>query len=436
MGVRAMLSWAWATQLAFIPWNEDADYFTTTLAGGATHGDADGAGANATFNQPAAVTIDPVARRLYISDRGNHRVRTLDLDDGTVGTLIGSSAGYADGVGSAALLREPAGVAVDPYGGTVFVADSLNCVVRAVDTSSRRSSTLAGTAGVSGFVDGRGLVASFSQPTGLALHLRARLLFVCDPFNHAVRVVHVDTGEVRTLCGTGVQGAADGPGAAATLLLPFAVTVDQEAGHVYLSDGSPNVRRATMNEAAAMAGGSAYSPSVVTVYSDNRSLSAAGGLAYAYGWSSLIVTSLESSTVHRLSLGAAQADADGLTLVAGGLPGTRDGMGTVPRFYRPEGVAVDYTTQSVYVADTFNHRIRHVDLTDIEEEVEEYEPTWYEVMKTVLEHNLVLILVVVGSSIGASIFVYVSCRFCLCCPLYRRKLHEKRVRSMFIGQRV
>ena len=57
-------------------------------------------------------------------------------------------------------------------------------------------------------------------------------------------------------------------------------------------------------------------------------------------------------------------------------------------------------------------------------------------MKTVLEHNLVLILVVVGSSIGASIFVYVSCRFCLCCPLYRRKLHEKRVRSMFIGQRV
>ena len=54
-------------------------------------------------------------------------------------------------------------MAVDPYGGTAFVADSLNCVVRAVDTSSRRSSTLAGTAGVSGFVDGRGLVAEIGR---------------------------------------------------------------------------------------------------------------------------------------------------------------------------------------------------------------------------------------------------------------------------------
>ena len=47
-----------------------------------------------------------------------------------------------------------------------------------------------------------------------------------------------------------------------------------------------------------------------------------------------------------------------------------------------------------------------------------------------------LILVTIGGSIGGSLFLYLSCRFCMCCPLYRRKLHEKRVLSMSIGQRL
>ena len=429
--------WVQLCCLAFIPWNEDDDYFTTTLAGGSAIGDLDGAGVNATFNQPSSLAIDTVSLRLYISDRGNHKVRVLDLNTSVVETFMGSREGYADGAGTAALLRAPAGVAVDPYGGMVYVADSGNCVVRAVDLSSRRSSTLAGTAGVSGFVDGRGLVASFSQPTGLALHVRLRQLFVCDPYNHAVRVINVDTGAVGTLCGTGEPGALDGPGESATLLRPFSVAVDDEAKLVYISDRSPHVRRAKMSDA-----GGTYSPSVTTAYSDNSSLSKAGGVAYAYGWSSLLVTNLERSTLHRLDLdfeqteGAASNGSGALKLLAGGLTGTRDGMGTVSRFYWPEGLAVDYSTQSVYVADTYNHRIRHLGLTDVEDPLIKYEPTWEETASTVLEHNLQLILVTIGGSIGGSLFLYLSCRFCMCCPLYRRKLHEKRVLSMSIGQRL
>ena len=45
--------WVQLWCLAFIPWNEDNDYFTKTLAGGDTIGDRDGAGVNATFNQPS-----------------------------------------------------------------------------------------------------------------------------------------------------------------------------------------------------------------------------------------------------------------------------------------------------------------------------------------------------------------------------------------------
>ena len=104
-------------------------------------------------------------------------------------------------------------------------------------------------------------------------------------------------GAVGTLCGTGEPGALNGPGATATLHQPFSVTVDDEGRLVYISDRSPHVRRAAMSDA-----GGTYSPSVTTAYSDNTSLSTAGGVAYAYGWSSLLVTNLERSTLHRLDL--------------------------------------------------------------------------------------------------------------------------------------
>ena len=97
--------WVQLCCLAFIPWNEDDDYFTTTLAGGSAIGDLDGAGVNATFNQPSSLAIDTVSLRLYISDRGNHKVRVLDLNTSVVETFLGSREGYADGVGTAALLR-------------------------------------------------------------------------------------------------------------------------------------------------------------------------------------------------------------------------------------------------------------------------------------------------------------------------------------------
>ena len=440
----------------YVPWNEDGDHRTVTLAGGASSGRDNGAGPNATFDQPAGVSIDTVAQILYISDRANHMVRTFDVATGTVDTFIGSVAGYADGVGEAALLREPVGIAVDPYGRVVYVADSVNCVVRAIDIDSRRSSTLAGTAGVSGFVDGQGLVAAFSQPSGLALHVRARMLFVCDPFNHAVRVIHIDTGAVRTLCGTGVEGAADGNGAVATFQLPFGVGVDDQAspGVVYISDRSPFVRQATM--AADPLG---YSPSVVTINTDNSSLGSAGGLAHAFGWGSVLVTDIERSTIQKINLAAIassddpdaaaaaaaanpnssviiDASATGFQLMAGGLPGNRDGMGIVPRFYRPEAISLDWETQSLYIADTYNHRIRLMDLTDVVEEVEEYVPTWDETARTALEHNLVLIVVVIGSTIGAVLLTFLCCRFFCLCPLYKRKLHEKRMHTMSFGSRV
>src|SRR5947209_5601019 len=73
--------------------------------------------------------------------------------------LITTVAGYAgkgsaDGTGAAALFLNPQGVALDPAG-NIYVADSGNNTIRRI-TPAGVSSTLAGSAGISGSADGSG----------------------------------------------------------------------------------------------------------------------------------------------------------------------------------------------------------------------------------------------------------------------------------------
>ena len=78
-----------------------------------------------------------------------------------------------------------------------------------------------------GFIDGPAELAAFSRPHGLCL--QRDLLYVADSGNHAVRRIHLRTGDVETLLGTGrpgtpVEGPVPGPRAVA-LDQPRAVAV-------------------------------------------------------------------------------------------------------------------------------------------------------------------------------------------------------------------
>ena len=488
------------SSLAYVPWNKGDDYFVRTLAGSGVSGYADGPSTNASFWLPSAVAVASQAQVLYVADMGNHRVRAIDIATAEVTTLVGGATrGYADGVGAACLLDEPAGVAVDEYAGVLFVADSQNRVIRAVELATGRARTLAGSPGVTGFVDGRGRAAAFSQPRGLALHVRARQLFVADPFNHAVRVVHVDSAEVRTLAGSGAEGSADGPGRFASFVLPRAVTVDEENRYVYVADESPYVRRATMAAEPAATppdpatlpedADGAYSTAVVTVANSSgteAALRGAAGIGFMYGWPSLLISDPAEHRLVRLDLVtvetqlAAQAaegtplpheggaceqvagataddgtivtdeEATAAALAAAGAschpsllllggsvttPGQLDGMGSTTRFFRPTAIAVDHTTQNAYVADSHNHVIRWFDMTDEAEEVEEYVPEWHETMGRALWENLAFIMIVIGGILFCIICNILCCRYFEFCPWKRKRIHRGRLKAMQIGQR-
>lgn len=89
----------------------------------------------------------------------------------------------------------PAGLAV-AADGTLFVADAGNHVVKAISPAGEVR-TVAGHAGAAGRADGKGIVAGFDSPAGLALEASGSLL-VADAGNRALRRIAAN-GSVTTV---------------------------------------------------------------------------------------------------------------------------------------------------------------------------------------------------------------------------------------------
>jgi len=200
-----------------------------------------GDGGVSIFYQPLGVAVD-AAGNVYVADSYNNRICKITTG-GTVSTLAGSatggsgSAGYQDGLGTAAKFWTPNGVVVDAAG-NVYVTDAGNFVIRKI-TPAGLVSTLAGS--VEGFADGPGSAAKFEHPSGPAIDAAGNI-YVGDIGNNRVRMI-TPAGVVTTVAGGSSLGYADGPVATAQFANPYAVTVDA-AGNIYVADVDNNrIRR-------------------------------------------------------------------------------------------------------------------------------------------------------------------------------------------------
>jgi sugar lactone lactonase YvrE len=209
------------------------------LAGDGVRGLRDGNAAQARFADPWGVAR-ATDGTVYVADAGdNNRIRAL-RPDGTVATLAGSTEGFADGTGAAAMFNTPSGLALD-RDGNLYVADTGNHAIRKV-TPAGVVSTVAGD-GTPGFRDGVGAQARFDGPIGVAIGDDGRI-YVADTYNDRIRVIARD-GAVTTLAGGERPGDVDGPGAVARFDTPTAVAVDA-MNRVWVADLRNNaIRRIT-----------------------------------------------------------------------------------------------------------------------------------------------------------------------------------------------
>jgi hypothetical protein len=205
---------------------------------------------DASLNTPTGVAVDG-SGDIFIADSLNNVIREVTASTGTISTIAGSGAAGSTGSGGLAtnaLLNKPAGVFVDGFG-DVFIADTGNNVIREVVATNgsvvgATIKTVAGngSAGNSGD-NGFAIQAELSASTGVYVDA-AGDIFIADTGNNRVREVLASTGFIIPIAGTGTAGfSGDGASAkTATLSGPTSVSLDL-FGNVYIADTGNNVIR-------------------------------------------------------------------------------------------------------------------------------------------------------------------------------------------------
>lgn len=310
----------------------------------------DGTGLEAVFNWPYAVTTD--GTNLYVADSGNHTIRKIVIATRAVTTLAGVAGmtGSTDGIGPAARFNYPLGITSD--GTNLFVSDSNNDTIRKIEIATGMVTTLCGSPGKFGSVDGVGSAARFDAPTGIATD--GTNLYVTDFVNSTIRKVVIATGAVTTIAGSaGNPGSDDGTGETARFQNPDGIVTDGINLFVTDTDNSTIRKVVIATGAVTTIAGSAGN----TGHEDG-----AGETARFYrpkgitlNGTILYVADQSNQTIRKIDMATAV-----VTTLCGsaGSWGKADGIGTAAKFDGPAGITTDGT--NLYIADTGNGSIRKV----------------------------------------------------------------------------
>ncbi len=331
---------------------------TTGLGG--DNGDA----LNAELSSPSAITED-VDGNLFIVD-SEARVRKVDIVTGIITTIAGSSSGILGFSGDGgpaleALLFAPRGLAFD-LSGELCIAEYgpfAKGRIRKVDNGGVIS-TIAGNGGFSGDGD-LANAASLDGPVGIAFDSEDNLL-IADASNHRIRKIDNLTGVITTIAGTGIGGFSgdDIPATTAALNYPLGLTLD-ESDNIYFTDASNSrIRRidAVSGEITTIAGNGVFGFNGDNLAATATHLNAPSGLAIDVN-GDIYFSDTYNNRVRKIS-----AATNLITTIAGdgvfGFGGD-DGLATNAQLAQPAGIVL--AAGHLYIADKFNQRVRGVDLS-------------------------------------------------------------------------
>jgi thiol-disulfide isomerase/thioredoxin len=255
---------------------------------------------------PGKVCVDEASGRLFIADTGHNRIVVSSLDGKLLDVIGNGEIGAKDGSYTEASFDHPQGMTL--VGETLYVADTENHLLRTVDLKTKKVATLAGTG-----TQARGRPTGgklrdvpLNSPWALA-HLKGTL-YVCMAGPHQLWSHKLGSDRVELFSGSGREDVTNGGHLEAAYAQPSGVATDGKVLYVADSEGSA-IRRVELDEK--------------------------GNVDTIAGTSDL-------------PLGRSLFEF-----------GDRDGLGREARLQHPLGVA--WHDGKVYVADTYNHKIRTVE---------------------------------------------------------------------------
>jgi len=293
---------------------------------------------------PGKVLADPAGKRLFIADSNHNRIviATLPDRDGR-SSLIRTVDGF----------NHPQGLALS--GETLYVADTENHMIRAVDLAGGEVSTVAGT-GAQGYDRSGGKTGAqqvLNSPWDLALE--GSTLYVAMAGQHQLWRIDLPMGFARAFVGTGRENIVDGPTEAAALAQPSGLSLS--GNHLYFADSEVSaVRRVDLadEKVETLIGRGLFD------FGDQDGAFASARLQHPLGVAAWRKRVLVADTYnHKIK----EIDVEGRvikTLAGDGRPGTeREGHLAL---FEPGGLHA--AEDVLYIADTNNHRVVRFSLVD------------------------------------------------------------------------
>jgi sugar lactone lactonase YvrE len=316
---------------------------------------------------PGKVLGDERGGRLFIADSNHHRVMICGLpsasgsDGVSVMEVVGTGEpGGDNGAFDRATFRTPQGLALSGDGGTLYVADTGNHLIRAIDLNARTVRTAAGTGQQARGPSDGGAASStpLSSPWDLVVH--GPLLFIAMAGTHQIWMLDATRGLIWPYAGSGREARADGSVDDAAFAQPSGLTIGD--GTMFVADSESNIIRAIelppVNRVTTLAGGDLFD------FGDKDGTGDAvrfqHPLGIAHHNNAIYIADTYNHRIKRLDPRTRRV----ATFAGTGRPGHQDGPAATAQFYEPGGLTV--AGDRLYVADTNNHAIRAIDLRTTE----------------------------------------------------------------------
>ena len=306
---------------------------------------------------PGKVLADAKGKRVFIADSTHHRIVVVS-DTGEKIAIAGmGTPGKEDGPFSKARFDDPQGMTLSADGNTLYVADRRNHLLRALDLKAETVKTIAGTGQQERDRSEGGPALERGLNSPWALWLDGERIFIAMAGHHQIWTLDLKEKVLEPYAGDGRENIKDGPLFAARFAQCSGLASDGK--YLYVADPEVSaVRRVPMNgkgRVDTLVGtglfdfGDQDGPGISEDEAKRGMLQHAIGIAYADGL--VYVADTYNNKIKTIDLKTNEVK----TFLGG--PAKK---GEEPLFNEPAGLSI--TDGKLYVADTNAHRIRIVDL--------------------------------------------------------------------------
>ena len=256
---------------------------------------------------PGKLLADEAGNRLFTSDSNHNRIVVSTLDGKLIDVIGNGRIGAQDGSYAEASFDHPQGMALD--GQTLYVADTENHLLRAINLETKTVSTLSGTGMQDRERTQGGPLKSTALNSPWDLEIVDGTLFIAMAGPHQLWSHKIGSNDIGVFAGTGREDITDGPHDESALAQPSGISSDGKFLYVADSEGS-SIRKVSVDP----------NGTVTTIVG-----------------------------AHDLPRGQTLFEF-----------GDRDGIGAEARLQHPLGV--HYHKGKVFVADAYNHKIKSIDV--------------------------------------------------------------------------